>query len=331
MTDVSPTHPMKVLFVGACYRSGSTLLDRLLGASPQSISCGELCHLPDQLLEDRPCSCGAPLQQCEFWREVIRDAFGKISDTDLHDWIASRKAVDRPRHFVTLIWPSWQSKAFRIQLKSYYTLMIALYTSITRISKAQVIVDSSKVPSHAVVLNGLRPQGVDAFFIHLVRDSRAVAYSWASHSHLTPTSIGKAILWWDVFNTMLDYWSAKCPHDRHLRVCYEDLATSPKYEVGRIADVLLQAGFLDSQWRSDSIIHEHTVTLSSTHLVAGNPMRYNSGDVAIRPDDEWRYRTSWVKHTCTTIVTLPHLIRYGYIGSRNRIPSKTDLTIDNTR
>src|SRR4028119_1802817 len=58
-----------------------------------------------------------------------------------------------------------------------------LYRAIQRVSGAGVIVDSSKRFSYAVLLS-LLPFG-DLRVVHLVRDSRAVAYSWARSSEST--------------------------------------------------------------------------------------------------------------------------------------------------
>ena len=50
--------PVKVLFVGGFGRSGSTLLDNVLGQVDGFASCGEISYLWDRGLEqDRLCSC----------------------------------------------------------------------------------------------------------------------------------------------------------------------------------------------------------------------------------------------------------------------------------
>ena len=67
---------LRVVYIGGYTRSGSTLLDRLLGATPGAVSVGELRHLWSMgFIEDRFCGCGEPFSACPFWRRVVGDAF----------------------------------------------------------------------------------------------------------------------------------------------------------------------------------------------------------------------------------------------------------------
>src|SRR5438067_9142701 len=61
-------------------------------------------------------------------------------------------------------------------LDRYAPLAASLYRAIADVTGAKVVVDSSKRPSDAALLPLL--EGVDPYFIHLVRDPRAVAFSW---------------------------------------------------------------------------------------------------------------------------------------------------------
>ena len=62
---------VKVAFVGATGRSGSTLVARVLGGAPGACSVGELCWIWNYgVLNDRPCGCGEPFSACPFWTAV---------------------------------------------------------------------------------------------------------------------------------------------------------------------------------------------------------------------------------------------------------------------
>lgn len=53
-------------------RSGTTLLDMLLGSSPAVWTVGEAQLLPWELRESHaPCGCGAELTDCSFWRSIL--------------------------------------------------------------------------------------------------------------------------------------------------------------------------------------------------------------------------------------------------------------------
>src|ERR1022692_3637443 len=62
-------------------------------------------------------------------------------------------------------------------LDEYISYYARLYAAIIKVSGCELVVDSSKHPSLAHCLRWL--PDVDLRVLHLVRDSRAVAYSWS--------------------------------------------------------------------------------------------------------------------------------------------------------
>src|SRR5947209_19958625 len=72
-----PPVRVRVLYVGGCGRSGSTLLDRMLGQVPGVLAIGEVVHIWRRGVgEDQLCGCGKAFTDCEFWSEVGDVAFG---------------------------------------------------------------------------------------------------------------------------------------------------------------------------------------------------------------------------------------------------------------
>ena len=68
---------MKVLYIAGVGRSGSTLLERMLGAVPGAVNTGELNAIFSRVSQqDQRCGCGEPFSECPFWREVGAEAFG---------------------------------------------------------------------------------------------------------------------------------------------------------------------------------------------------------------------------------------------------------------
>src|SRR6476469_754930 len=62
---VAPRPAAPVLFIAGWGRSGSTLLDRMLGQVPGVFSAGELRDIWDRgVREDRLCGCGQPFHEC---------------------------------------------------------------------------------------------------------------------------------------------------------------------------------------------------------------------------------------------------------------------------
>jgi hypothetical protein len=68
---------VRVLFLGGLGRSGTTLLERVLGELPGVCPLGEVVHLRERDLRNgERCGCGATFSDCDFWRSVGEEAFG---------------------------------------------------------------------------------------------------------------------------------------------------------------------------------------------------------------------------------------------------------------
>jgi hypothetical protein len=55
-----------------------------------------------------------------------------------------------------------------------------------------------------------------------------------------------------------------------------------------------------------------SVAVGVQHTVAGNPSRFASGRVVLKPDEEWRTRMSVANRVTVSLLTWPLLWRYGY-------------------
>jgi hypothetical protein len=303
-----------VVYVGGSGRSGSTMLERLLGAVPGVATLGEVVHLPARgLVEGETCGCGEPLATCPFWGPVGDEAFGGWDTVDGAAWLALQRNVDRNRHLPQLAVPA--SAAFRRDLVDHVARLETLYQAAARVSGSAVLVDSSKHASTAFVLRHLR--AVDVRFVHLVRDSRGVAYSWTKEvarpetagGDLMPTfSPVSAAGWWDAFNLMLTALRATgAPVDR-LR--YEDVLVDPAAALRRI---LAPTGLaLEPGW--DDFLTPEGARLGPVHSVAGNPMRFRTGTIPLRRDDAWREALPAADRRLVTALTSPFLAAYGYMG-----------------
>ena len=201
MTDQRPS----VVYIGGTGRSGSTLLARLLSSVPGVVAVGELRYVLDRgLTQDHLCGCGRPFRSCPFWQDVFRRALPDSQGDAAGALMALSKGVDRNRYIPQHVWPRLRTRAFRARLDEYGGYLTRLYTAISDVSGASVIIDSSKDPSYAFVLHATG--GVDLGIVHLLRDSRAVAFSWTRpkrrpevHSHVahmaTRSPLRSGVLW----------------------------------------------------------------------------------------------------------------------------------------
>ena len=310
---------LKVLFIGGFGRSGTTLLERSLGQIEGFCAVGEIRHIWDRSLSaNELCGCGVPFRRCEFWTAVFDEAYGGFTALDADNLVAMKYSVDRTRYIPSMI--AGSPGAFRQRFADYQEMISRLYRAIQKISGCRVIIDSSKEPSYGFILRSL--SSIDLHVLHVIRDSRAVAFSWLKkkrrpdvpwkneimHRYSTSRSIG----YWLAFNTLLH--SFELSGGRYRRLHYEDMVTDVR---GSLNEIL---SFLGEPSEGFGFLRDNVVDLGTNHTVSGNPMRFERGPTAIRLDTEWRREMSRRDRRLVTLLTLPHLLGYGYLSGRGRPP-----------
>jgi hypothetical protein len=303
--------PITVLYIAGWQRSGSTLLANILGQIEGFFSTGELYSLWDFVWRRNIlCGCGARFHECPIWREVVRDAYGEGDAVDAAEMRRSALRAGSTRRLPYLYFDGTRKRTVP---EGYLRNLGRLYAALARTTGSSVIVDSSKWPSYARMLDML--PGIELKVVHLVRDPRAVAHSWLRRTHLpdrapdehqdymyrTPTD---SSLHWGAWNVATEAFFG----ERLLRLRYEDFVRRPLASVRGILD------FLGARPRRLPFASDRDVELSPTHTVAGNPVRLRSGKLHIAEDDEWRSRMRRRDAWWVTLLTLPLLHRYGYLG-----------------
>lgn len=307
-----PTDRPVVLYLGGFGRSGTTLLDRMLGEVPGVVSSGELVHLWERgVAADERCGCGEPFTACPLWTEVGRKAFGGWEALDVAHVIGLKRAVDRNRYI-----PAMLAKAllprYRHQLQEYAELLGKMYGALGEVAGASVIVDSSKHASYGYLLRAV--PGIDLRLVHAVRDPRGVANSWLKQrrrpevargeSYMPIYSPGRSGVLWTGHNAMVEGLARLVPS---IVVRYEDLIDDPERQLRR---VLRLAGV------PDEVPLDHldagSVTLGQGHTVAGNPMRFRTGRMVLRRDEGWRSGLPRRSQALVAVATWPLRRRYRY-------------------
>jgi hypothetical protein len=304
----------RVLFLGGLGRSGTTVLERVLGELPGACSAGELVHLWQRgVLDDETCGCGQAFHRCPFWTEVGQRAFGGWDTALATRMLELRNRVDRTRHVPLLALPRLFGQR-AAEHAEYVGVFAALYRAIAEVSGRPVVIDSSKHSSLAFCLR--TAPGIDLRVVHVVRDSRGVAYSWTKEV-LRPESgaaedlmvryspAGSSVLWMahNVFFAVLGRLGTRT---RVLR--YEDFVAEPRR---RLIELAVFAG-LPTPGGPPGFVDDSTVELTPSHTVAGNPVRFRQGPMTLRRDDAWRERLPRRRRLLVGLLTFPLLVRYGY-------------------
>jgi Sulfotransferase family len=297
-----------LISVGGASRSGSTLLTLLLGRSEGAFPVGELRYIWSRGLRmNMLCGCGVPFRDCPFWRAVLADAYGAIDSVPAAELERLQDSVAGIFKLPGLLAGVSTAAYRRVSLLEAH--LVRLCRSIREVAGARSLIDSSKLASYCVVLT--RAHGDDARLVHLVRDSRAVAFSFMRHKHkpdihwrqaeMKRFSPLKSSLDWNGLNLSMEAVGLRRPT---LLMRYEDLANDPASELLRAMPEIT---------RTSSLSASSKVPLAENHTVSGNPLRFTAGELQIRADDEWRSAMRAADRRLVTAATAPLLARYGYL------------------
>jgi hypothetical protein len=189
------------------------------------------------------------------------------------------------------------------------------YFSIARTSGNNIIIDSSKVPTRALILSQI--PGIEVYVIHLVRNPSAVAFSWQKKKYdpglnreMKKYSLFRTTIFWMIRNILTELIGHRMPY---VRVRYEDICGKPASELQSLIDKIrpLKGSRLP-------FVNEDTIHLSLVHTLSGNPDRFKVGPTTIYNDAGWRTKIGPLKHAAIFALTLPMLLRYKYLGKDKR-------------
>jgi hypothetical protein len=312
---------IKVVYITGSGRSGSTLLCQILGEYDGFFCGGELSDFWDRYLaENRLCACGVDFRSCKVWSRIVKIGMPNVSPSDALEVAKLHMRVGRTQHLPFLRLPPLRS-LFQRRLTSYAAHLRMLYRAILAGTGCEVIVDSSKFPSYGWILGQV--PGIELYAIHLVRDPRAVAYSWARRR--PPTRMGQRIetprfgpasssIRWITRNVLAEgLWRHDPEH--YLLLRYEDFVTDPGAAVEQILELV------GKRPSSGVFVEKRQVQLGDNHIVWGNRTRFLRGLVDIRPDAEWLTHGKLLPRLIVEAMTWPWMRRYRY-SSRIRATSK---------
>lgn len=306
---------VRVLFLGGLGRSGTTLVERLLGELPGVCCLGELVHLWQRgVVDNERCGCGEAFGDCSFWQAVGERAFGGWDTLDVDGLLSLKSQVDRTRYIPELAAPRLRPSA-SARVAAYVRAYRAVYEAACDITGCDVLVDSSKHASLAYCLRWCTD--LDVRVVHMVRDSRGVAYSWwkqverpegtGAQAQMARLSPAGAAAQWNAQNAAFGLLPGLGLPTKRIR--YEDVTADPRTTLREMA------GFAGAPPHDSdlSFLTDASVDLHACHTVSGNPMRFQTGRVALRRDDAWHSSLPFSHRRAVTAMTWPLLLRYNYV------------------
>jgi len=277
---------VKVVYILGTGRSGSTVLDTVLGNHSQMESLGELHRLPrNGWINCEFCSCGTRVTECDFWNAVRTEWEGLNIDYSLERYLRAQESYLRFRYLPKLLLRHAISSE---DFKAFVKATENLYLAIAKTNGSSVLVDSSKSPAFALTL--CSAEQLDLRVIHLTRDARGVAYSQKAsfekdekaglERDLRPRSVLRTGFFWNITNLLSGFVRTRLGKQQSVRIRYEDFMDDPRDALSRIGDCIE----MPLSELADKIEKGEDFTVG--HNVAGNRLRM-AGSVRLAPDTKW--------------------------------------------
>lgn len=294
--DGRPATAPRYCYICAAARSGSTLLDLLLGGHPAVASLGEFSFINKALALGEACSCARPVTGCPAWAPLLtavrqeRDLNWLAQPYGLSQWdtwaqvdrdasrqtplyMAGRKCRSLlcDLHFDPRL-PQGLRPALPGRLREGARNTLWLYDRVRESRGRALVVDSSKNVHKALALGELA--GARLKVLYLVRDGRGV-YCSRRRSRLS-----RRLSWtgWARFNARaLRLLPRALPPGSLMQLHYEDLVNAPEACLRRVCAFLeldFQPGMLD-------------LAAGERHGINGNDTRFQRHR-GIQPDTRWR-------------------------------------------
>ncbi len=301
-----------IVYIAGSGRSGSTLVERAIGAAPGFVNVGEVLDLFRQALaHDERCGCGEPLTDCVFWGAVIARA-EVLSDPDRVRRMSDlQRSVIRQRHLPRMLVPALWGDGFGAAVREYAEGYAQTFAAVAAVSGATYVVDASKWPVQALAL--ATGGGLDVRVIQVIRDPRGVAYSQSKSEVTRPQGREGATMAHQPALSAAARWTASQSQIDLLRarglpagvVHYEDFVTDPAASVrAGLAEVGIAVGTADL-----GHLRPGQADLPMSHGISGNPSRFTLGEVALRADEDWRTALSRPQQAAVVALASPHLPR----------------------
>ncbi|MFC1531521.1 sulfotransferase [Gemmatimonadota bacterium] len=320
-SDIGRAYPredgIRIVYIMGYGRSGSTLLDVMLGCHADITGVGEISYLSEWLADNKQCACHYSIRECDFWSRVFSESNLSLGEESLSREVD--RSVESRRALPRLL----AGRLPENMVARYRRSQAALFAAVASVAENRVIVDSSKsvhrTDGRALALQ--RYTDLDVRVIHLVRDARAVTWSAlkgpGGSEKLGYTRVLPPLLrglWvvadWTITNLVCLVLARRLTPRSVIRVRYEDLVRNPRSELARIG------AFVGVNLTDVSEMISLGQPLSPGHNVGGNRLTSTSA-IRLKEDREWQDKLPWIYRGFYWLLAWPVAGRLGYrIGRR---------------
>ncbi len=220
----------KIIYIMGAGRSGTTLLDILLGNSPAVLSCGELTRYAELLGIPRAADQGSTTSR--FWDGFRKDLVGRTGPLDFGRLVRYYREFDHHRGFLR----NYSGTYTRGHFRGYAAYLRHFFDALSCVGEGKVVVDSSKYANRALTLSRIFERRIS--YVYVVRDPIAVVRSFSKKNvEQPPRSWLSANLYYFNANLMCSPVGERISgQNQVLTVLYEDLVNDTAGVLRKISE-----------------------------------------------------------------------------------------------
>jgi hypothetical protein len=265
---------LKVLYIVGCSRSGSTLLQTLLGLSKEILVLGEVRRLPAILKRSETCSCGAVLNRCPFWSTILAKlpydleylAVGR--NNLIENYIEKLMLLLQLKYDNVSKFLSNSSKQCAL-----YKMTADIYHEASNLAGVKILVDNSKVPFYFAKLRQKNGNSIQPVYLH--RDGRAVVYSKLRRTGISVRQASKQYRNTTISMELLRFCLQSKPN---FVFRYEDLCAYPEVIINNLREL---AGLRNIE------LKKLKFSPGRYHFLGGSPSYKERSPLDLQVDQRW--------------------------------------------
>ena len=312
MKKLASSDSARLVYIMGRGHSGSTILDTLLGNAEHIESIGELVSGIDR--KGEICSCGAKLEECEFWNNVSQ-VYEKKSNLRWKYSAVLLKQQAHIRRFLKFLTISNSSKEIQLLKKINKNVV----ESILEVSNKKCVVDSSKEHTRALFLLRFfretkiihlvrNPNGILASDLYRLRDG--MGFKFLRHKFFDVRFalflMALSSINWVVGQIIAEILRWLSP-ERVMRIRYEDLCSEPMQIINSLSQFIGH----DLQTVIKNI--EAGKQMSIGHNIGGNMMR-KAGTFIFNPIAGKSRSLPRFYKILVHLIAWPFMLKYGYLA-----------------
>lgn len=275
---------MKIIYLLGAGRSGTTLMATVLNSNPQIQTVGEMHQFIEHMNNNKPCSCGLSLEECEVWKPIVKE----MNKGNLNFYKIQQELTTKESH----------KNIPRLLLKNkgdtaYLNVHQKIFSLLVENTNKTWLLDSSKYIARYILLRKSKELKVKG--IYVVRDVRGVINSFSKQVQTSKSPIG-TIIYYILINF---FGEVVCRFDKDiLKIKYEDFVSEPQKFSNKIYRHVFDKSEVD---------YTLPELFEIPHIIGGNRMKSNKS-IAIRKDEKWKQNISRLNQIVYYILTLPFML-----------------------